>query len=133
MFSIRVEAEFAAAHFLSHYQGKCEHLHGHNYRVRVWARGEQLDEGGMLADFGLLKTALKEVIKTLDHTSLNDNPVFKDDPSAERIAYYIFTAIAEKVSALGIDPALISAVDVYETSTNMARYEADNAAAASGK
>jgi 6-pyruvoyltetrahydropterin/6-carboxytetrahydropterin synthase len=125
MFSIRVEGEFAAAHFLSHYRGKCEHLHGHNYRVRVWARGERLDEGGMLVDFGLLKTALREVIQSLDHTSLNDNPVFKDDPSAERIAHYIFTAITERVSALGIEPALISAVDVYETSTNMARYEAE--------
>jgi 6-pyruvoyltetrahydropterin/6-carboxytetrahydropterin synthase len=126
MFSVRVEAEFAAAHFLSHYRGKCENLHGHNYRVRVWARGEELIEGGMLVDFGILKTALRTVIHSLDHHNLNDNPIFQNDPSAERIAQYIFTAVTEKAAALGTGGALISAVDVYETPVTMARYEAEN-------
>jgi len=57
MYQARVESEFSAAHFLSHYHGKCERLHGHNYRVRLWAKGEKLDAGGMLADFTLLKKA----------------------------------------------------------------------------
>jgi 6-pyruvoyltetrahydropterin/6-carboxytetrahydropterin synthase len=123
MFSARVEAEFAAAHFLSHYHGKCENLHGHNYRVRLWIRGETLDEGGMLADFALLKKALREVLSGLDHTSLNDNPVFKNDPSAERIARYIFENLESALPALSVNPALLWAVEVYETSVNMARYE----------
>lgn len=55
MFEIRVEAEFSAAHFLTHYHGKCERLHGHNYRVFAHARGSNLGEGGMLLDFGVLK------------------------------------------------------------------------------
>jgi 6-pyruvoyltetrahydropterin/6-carboxytetrahydropterin synthase len=55
MYTVKVEADFAAAHFLSRYHGKCENLHGHNYRVRLWARGETLGPGGMLADFGILK------------------------------------------------------------------------------
>ena len=45
MYTARVEADFAAAHFLSHYHGKCENLHGHNYRVRLWVRGETLPKG----------------------------------------------------------------------------------------
>jgi 6-pyruvoyltetrahydropterin/6-carboxytetrahydropterin synthase len=121
MYSVRVEADFAAAHFLSHYRGKCEGLHGHNYRVRLWARGEVLDGGGMLADFAVLKESLRRVCASLDHTNLNDNPVFQNDPSAERIAKYVF----EECTRL-LPPAeaeLLSAADVYETPVNMARYK----------
>jgi 6-pyruvoyltetrahydropterin/6-carboxytetrahydropterin synthase len=123
MYSVRVEADFAAAHFLSHYQGKCEKLHGHNYRVRLWVRGESLDEGGMIADFGVLKKCLQEIFAGLDHSNLNDNPVFKNDPSAERIARHIYGEAEKKFPLLGLDPALLWAVDVYETPSSMARYE----------
>ncbi|MDR0448141.1 MAG: 6-carboxytetrahydropterin synthase [Treponema sp.] len=131
MYHVRVEAEFAAAHFLSHYQGKCEQLHGHNYRVRLWAKGNELNsildnnpkEGAMLVDFALLKDALRQVCKTLDHCNLNDNPAFTGDPSAERIARYIFEEILRILPPA--DAKLIYAVDVYETAANMARYERD--------
>jgi 6-pyruvoyltetrahydropterin/6-carboxytetrahydropterin synthase len=125
MFSVKVEAEFAAAHFLSHYHGKCENLHGHNYRIRLWARGNELDEGGMLADFGVLKYALRTVTAGLDHTNLNDNPEFKQDPSAERIAYFIFKKVEALLPELQTDPATLWAVEVFETPLNMARYERD--------
>lgn len=117
MFSVRIEAGFAAAHRLVHYNGKCERLHGHNYKVRVWAEGENLGEGGMLVDFGILKGALARVIADLDHRDLNEIADFADDPSAERIARYIFDRM------LAENPALpIAAVDVFETDTSMARY-----------
>ncbi|MDR0599772.1 MAG: 6-carboxytetrahydropterin synthase QueD [Treponema sp.] len=121
MYSVRVEAEFSAAHFLSRYRGKCERLHGHNYRVRLWARGEDLDEGGMLVDFALLKDALRGVRETLDHRCLNDNPAFDGGPSAERIARYVFEEAAKRLppEAAG----LLFAAEVYETPANMARYE----------
>ncbi|MBL8965958.1 MAG: 6-carboxytetrahydropterin synthase QueD [Spirochaetaceae bacterium] len=118
MYTVRVEASFAAAHFLSHYQGKCERLHGHNYRVRAFARGEGLDSGGMLLDFGELKGALRAVIDRLDHSLLNDLDYFQGDPSAERIATYIFNGILELLPS-----APLSAVEVFETETSMARYE----------
>jgi 6-pyruvoyltetrahydropterin/6-carboxytetrahydropterin synthase len=123
MYSVRVEADFAAAHFLSHCQGKCENLHGHNYRVRLWASGNTLGEGGMLADFGLLRGVLREVLAPLDHGSLNDNPVFQNDPSAERIARHIYGALKARFPGRGLDPALLKAVEVYETPLSMARYE----------
>jgi 6-pyruvoyltetrahydropterin/6-carboxytetrahydropterin synthase len=121
MYKARVEDEFSAAHFLSHYHGKCENLHGHNYRVRLWAKGSALNEGGMLVDFALLKDALRQVCKKLDHGNLNDHSFFSGDPSAERIAGYIFTEVSrllppEAAKCLG-------AVDVFETPGSMARYE----------
>lgn len=118
MYIVRVEDSFAAAHFLTHYHGKCERLHGHNYRVRVYARGTELDAGGMLLDFGVLKTALREVLGTLDHGLLNDEPSFQGDPSAERIAAFIFARLAERMPG-----APLQAVEVFETDKNMARFE----------
>jgi 6-pyruvoyltetrahydropterin/6-carboxytetrahydropterin synthase len=123
MWTIKIESEFAAAHFLTHYHGKCERLHGHNYRVVVWARGAELSQGGMLADFGRLKQALRALTGELDHTNLNDNPFFDGDPSAERIALYIFQKMEKALPGFDIKPELLHAVDVYETPVNMARYE----------
>jgi len=123
MYHARVEADFSAAHFLSHYRGKCEKLHGHNYKVRLWVRGEKLDEGGMLADFSLLKKALKETCGILDHSNLNDMEFFQNDPSAERIARFIFDNVKEKLGELGMESSLLNAVDVFETESSMARYE----------
>lgn len=121
MYYIRVEAEFAAAHRLVHYHGKCERLHGHNYKVRVWVSGRTLGEGGMLADFGMVKGALRTLIdETLDHRNLNELPEFRDDPSAERIAEFIYNQLMAKLPALPM-----YAVDVFETGTSMARYVPD--------
>ena len=66
MFEVRVQADFSAAHFLRDYNGKCENLHGHNYKVFAHAKGEKLNEGGMLLDFSKLKKALREVCKKLE-------------------------------------------------------------------
>jgi len=122
MFEVRVEAGFAAAHRLVHYHGKCERLHGHNYKVRLWASGESLGDGGMLVDFGVLKAALGDAVAGLDHRDLNEIAYFQDDPSAERIAAYIFAAVKS------INPGLpISAVEVFETDTSMARFSPSGA------
>lgn len=125
MYEVCVESEFAAAHFLADFHGKCENLHGHNYRVKVYVRGTDLDAGGMLMDFGVLKAALREVCKRLDHTHLNDlnekgDSVFKNNPSAERIAAYIFFQLEKLLPCIG--ETRLYAVDVFETPKNRARY-----------
>jgi len=120
MFEVRIEANFAAAHRLVHYNGKCERLHGHNYKVRVWAEGKTLGEGGMLVDFGLLKQVLNGILVGLDHSDLNEIAQFADDPSAERIARYIFEGMKAAHPELPL-----SAVEVFETDTSMARYRPD--------
>ena len=130
MFEVRVTADFAAAHFLKDYNGKCENLHGHNYKVYAHVRGSVLNEGGMHMDFSKLKGALRQVCKQLDHTNLNDLAVFDNNPSAERIAMYIYDGIVSLLKNEGIDlsytpgkqEAVLFAVDVFETETSRARY-----------
>ena len=124
MFEVRVEADFAAAHFLKDYNGKCENLHGHNYKVFAHVRGNNLNEGGMLLDFSKLKDALRKTCKILDHTNLNDFPFFNQNPSAEKIALFIFENIKKELNEskdIQKDPFLY-AVDVFETETSRARY-----------
>jgi len=121
MYTVRIEDGFAAAHFLKAYHGKCERLHGHNYRVFVTAQGTGLDEGGMLVDFGVLKDALKGVLAELDHSCLNDHPEFADGaPSAERIARFLYGRMSASVPT-----ARFSLVEVYETDVNRATYSPD--------
>ena len=129
MFEVRVESDFAAAHFLQDYHGKCENLHGHNYKVYVHAKGNELDAGCMLLDFGVLKNSLRNVCKILDHTNLNDlqengKSVFNQNPSAERIAKFIFDKVKEDLSNSGWNKhsEFVYAVDVFETPTSRARY-----------
>ena len=126
MFEVRVEADFAAAHFLRDYHGKCENLHGHNYKVYAHVRGENLNEGGMLMDFSELKKSLRDVCAIMDHTNLNDKDVFDQNPSAERIALFIYGKIVESIPALKFtgDKTLshLFAVDVFETEGSRARY-----------
>lgn len=130
MYEVRVTADFAAAHFLRDYNGKCENLHGHNYKVYAHVRGEKLNEGGMLLDFSAVKKSLREVCKKLDHTNLNDMAIFDQNPSAERIAFYIYTQIVELVKNENLDLSYapgkkepwLWAVDVFETETSRARY-----------
>ena len=43
MYEVSVDETFAAAHNLRNYKGKCENLHGHNYKVRVTLTGGELD------------------------------------------------------------------------------------------
>ena len=124
MFEVRVEADFAAAHFLKDYNGKCENLHGHNYKVFAHVRGNNLNEGGMLLDFSKLKADLRKTCKILDHTNLNDFPFFNQNPSAEKIALFIFENIKKELNEskdIQKEPFLY-AVDVFETETSRARY-----------
>ena len=125
MYEVRVEADFAAAHFLKDYHGKCENLHGHNYKVYAHVRGDRLDEGGMLLDFTELKASLRKVCGLLDHKNLNDFDCFKQNPSAERIASFIAENILEDIPALikkDTGNAHLYAIDVFDTDTSRARY-----------
>jgi 6-pyruvoyltetrahydropterin/6-carboxytetrahydropterin synthase len=118
MFQVRVEDNFAAAHYLVHYHGKCENLHGHNYRVRVYAEGDNLDKGGMLLDFGILKKTLKKVLDRLDHSLLNENEHYTEhEPSAELISFHIYKSLKEE-----LPDAPVTRVEVFETEKNMAAY-----------
>ena len=119
MYEILVERGFAAAHYLPDYAGKCQRLHGHNYTVRLYLRGDSLDRHGMLADFGAVKAALDATLERYDHFCLNDLPDFKEiAPSTENIA----RRIAEAVNQRDFSPARLHRVEVWETPGQAATY-----------
>lgn len=119
MFEIRVEKTIACAHRLFGYDGPCESLHGHNYRIEVAYTGTDLDEFGMLVDFTDVKREFNVVLDTLDHKFLNELPAFKDvSPSAENIAKHVF----ESLTSNEFDRAALMRVSVWETPTQVATY-----------
>ena len=120
MFEISVEETFAAGHALRGYHGKCEKIHGHNYKVLVTLEGESLDSAGLLVDFVDVKRLLHAVVDRLDHQFLNDVPPFDTlNPTAENMARYFCEEVAK-----GLDPARarVSSVKVWETDTSTATY-----------
>ena len=72
MFELKIITQFAAAHRLLNFQGKCEQLHGHNWKVEVFVRAARLDSAGLVRDFGEIKTITHEVLNGLDHHYLNE-------------------------------------------------------------
>jgi 6-pyruvoyltetrahydropterin/6-carboxytetrahydropterin synthase len=122
MFEVSVDETFSAGHALRGYHGKCENVHGHNYRVRVILAGEQLDSVGLLVDFVVVKRALRGVIAALDHRFLNDFAPFDSiNPSAENIARHIHDEVARQLDVAPNGTSL-SAVTVWETDTTFATY-----------
>ncbi len=122
MFEVSVEKTVAAAHRLFDYDGPCEALHGHNYRVQVFYAGTELDRFGMLVDFGDIKRVFHAVLDTIDHTYLNDLPAFQNlSPSAENIAAYVFHGMKQ----MSFERAALRRVSVWETPTQVATYSED--------
>lgn len=120
-YRLSIHDGFAAAHRLMGSGGKCESLHGHNFRVTLEVTGVELDDSGMLIDFGDLKKILRAVLSELDHTDLNDHSAFTGtSPSSENIARFIWGKVND---ALGLDTVMISSVTVNESETASARYE----------
>lgn len=122
MYEVMIEEEFSAAHALRGYKGKCENLHGHNYKVEVYVRGEKLDNVGMLVDFTHLKAVTRELIRSLDHQNLNELPPFNNElnPSAENLAGFLLHRIASQVNN---EQAKVYKVRVWETSTSSATFQ----------
>ncbi len=121
MFEISVEETFAAGHALRHYRGKCEKVHGHNYKVQVTIEGETLNEAGLLVDFVELKRLLHAVVDRLDHEFLNDVPPFDVlNPSAENMAKFFHDEISQGFPFE--HGARVSNVKLWETDTSIATY-----------
>ena len=124
MFEVSVEETFAAGHSLRNYKGKCENVHGHNYRIRVTMEGARLNSIGLLVDFVELKRVMRKTIEYLDHKFINDIPPFDvENPSAENIAKFFYQQIAEgmKLEDVENEPRLAE-VRVWETDTSIASY-----------
>ena len=117
MYSVKVEGDFSSAHNLRGYKGKCEELHGHNWKVQIVVCKNTLDQTGMVADFTSLKAELHKIIDRLDHKYLNNISYFKKfNPTSENIAKYIYDCLKNSISGLG-------SVTVWESQNTRATYE----------
>ena len=122
MFEISVENTFAAGHALRNYRGKCENVHGHNFRVQVTIEGERLDDTGLLVDFLDVKKSMQDVIARLDHQFLNEVPPFDvKNPSAENIAEYFYAEVSRDLAESPV-PVRIREVKVWETEIQSAAF-----------
>ncbi len=120
MFELMVETTFSAAHQLKGYMGKCERLHGHNWKVQVHVIAEQLNEIDIAMDFHDLKRLVNEVVSTLDHTILNEIfPFTEKNPSSENIAKWVYDSLRKKLPDETIQ---LSAVTVWESDEASATY-----------
>lgn len=122
MYLLTIEDHFASAHQLRGYRGKCENIHGHNWKVVLNVQGEKLNEIGLLIDFNDLKTVLKRITNLLDHKNLNEVEPFNIiNPSSENIAEYI--ALEAQKEILEINPDLnVESVTVWESDTSRCTY-----------
>ena len=123
MYELKILTQFSAAHRLEKFYGKCEALHGHNWKVEVFLQGRGLDDAGLLMDFGVVKARVNKVLEEIDHKYLNELPAFKDlNPSSENLARYLFERLAAVLNRSG---AQVSRVNVWESDTSSASYYQD--------
>lgn len=124
MYELKIVGDFAAAHNLRNFRGKCESLHGHNWKVEVVLTGRDLDESGVVLDFAEIKAAAKEVLTELDHRYLNDLPFFAThNPSSENIARYLFQRLSERLNDQRVK---VTSVSAWESEDACATYLNDD-------
>ena len=120
MYELTVTSHFSGAHRLRYLQGKCEELHGHNWKVEVSVTSSKLNQEGVVIDFKVLKQKMEKILKTLDHTYLNDLPYFSGiEPSSENIAKYVFDHLKKELKA---SPATLKKVTAWESENACATY-----------
>ncbi len=120
MYELKIVTDFAAAHRLNNFNGKCESLHGHNWKVEVYLLGDRLNEAGLVQDFGVVKAKTREVLAELDHQYLNELPAFsQQNPSSENLARYLYERLS---AALNNGSVRVCRVSVWESDTSCASY-----------
>jgi 6-pyruvoyltetrahydropterin/6-carboxytetrahydropterin synthase len=122
MYELKIISQFGAAHQLREFGGKCENLHGHNWKIEVYVKGDKLDDIGLLVDFTQLKKTTTKVLDELDHKFLNELEPFKEiNPSSENIAKFIFEGVNAQLES---ETAQVSRVTAWESDTACATYSA---------
>lgn len=120
MYRLTIHTHFAAAHNLMHYQGDCENLHGHNWKVEVTVSARELDKAGLGIDFKVLKRDTKVLLDQLDHKYLNELPWFREvSPSSENIARFLFEKLSDQLNNGNVK---VEKVNVWESDYACASY-----------
>jgi len=123
MFELMIEDKFAAAHQLVGYEGPCENLHGHTWKVQVFLKGEELGSVGMLYDFKEAKKVLKDILKAFDHKNLNETAPFgAENPTAENLAKRIYNEYSSRLKGLPGAGVRVDRTSVWESETTCATY-----------
>ncbi|MDO5537254.1 MAG: 6-carboxytetrahydropterin synthase [Desulfovibrionaceae bacterium] len=137
----------SAAHRLYEYNGQCERLHGHNYKIEITVSAENLNRLGMVLDFGLVKKILCGALDAAwDHRTLlyDRDPLCAEmqallhdgaicpvpfNPTAENMATHLATVLfPAELARAGLTNVLVTAVTVYETDNNSATWSLDESA-----
>ena len=123
-FEVMIERNFSSAHQLRGYKGKCENLHGHNYKIEIYARGRELNNIGLLVDFVDLKAAADEIVRYLDHRNINELPPFDEElnPSAENLSKYFYDETNGRLRQVTNGRVSVKHVTIFETDTTTAKY-----------
>lgn len=120
MYELKISSQFAAAHQLRDFEGGCEKLHGHNWKIEVFVTGKELGKDGLLMDFRLIKEKAKKVLDELDHKFLNELDAFKIiNPSSENIACHVFKSLLRD---LNNEDVKVSKVTAWESDSSCASY-----------
>ncbi|MDR1244037.1 MAG: 6-carboxytetrahydropterin synthase QueD [Endomicrobium sp.] len=116
-YKLSVTKNFSSAHCLREYKGKCENLHGHNWKIKAVFCGTKLDKTGMLIDFTDIKKHLEKIILYLDHKFLNEiEPFNRINPTAENLASFIL----EQLKSIETENAKVCEVEVWESQSSCA-------------
>jgi len=120
MYELTIETKFSAAHQLRNYQGRCENLHGHNWRVNLNIEAETLNDIGLAIDFKDMRAAADEMLGQLEHTFVNNVfPFTEINPSSENIAKWLYDGLSKKLNDGNVR---VSSVTVWESDTASATY-----------
>ncbi|HNS56477.1 MAG TPA: 6-carboxytetrahydropterin synthase QueD [Smithellaceae bacterium] len=121
MYEVSIIKSFSAAHMLKAVGGKCEELHGHNFKVEATVTAQELDQSGISIDFRNVKEWLQEILGTLDHKHLNElTSLLGENPSSENIALYIYKEMKLKVRRTELK---VSRVKVWESESAAVTYK----------
>ena len=123
MYKVTITDYFSGAHNLREYKGKCENLHGHNWKVEVTVTSKELDNIGMVMDFKDLKKIVSGILSVLDHHYLNEISYFKQvNPTSENIAKFVYSRVQEELTPKQLK---VDTVRIWETAASSAAYWED--------
>ena len=115
MYTISKEFYFSASHQLEGLikDHPCGRIHGHNYTLKVFLKGD-INKEGFVLDYSDLKPISDWVDQTLDHKDLNE--VFNFQTSVENMSKYVYDLFKTQFP-------LLFAVEMSETQKTNCRYE----------
>ena len=132
--------DISCGHRVYGHEGKCRHLHGHNYRIHFTCESTTLDHVGRVVDFTVIKERLCNWVEEMwDHrfliwkedpmceVLLNRTPesivLLPFNPTAENMARFLVETVAPvELNGTGVH---LTAVTIEETAKCSATYEKD--------